>query len=147
MIDVFNENRKRFQEQLVIDTAGYHYRFLRHHMPYSIALVYVAEMGVNLDTFKKHLRESDKIIFLQTNLCAIIFDGTTEGQGLKAAENLLANVQNICFTKHIYMAIVTVNSGDTEFQTVHDLFDLLSYAINHNMDNSVIERSQIIIND
>ncbi|MDP3267381.1 MAG: hypothetical protein Q8M39_11200 [Sulfuricurvum sp.] len=147
MIDTFNEHRKRFQEQLVIDTAGYHYRFIRHHMPYSIALVYVAEMGVNLDTFEKHLRESDKIIFLQTNLCAIIFDDANEEQGLKAAENLLSHVQNICFTKHLYMAVVTVNSDNNEFQIVHDLFDLISYALNHNMDNSVLESSQVIKND
>lgn len=147
MIDIFKEYRKRFQEQLLQDTSGYHYRFTRHHTPYSIALAYVSETGVSLDTFEKHLRESDKIIFFQTNLCAIIFDDSNEEQGLKAAENLLSHVQNICFTKHLYMAVVTVNSDNNEFQTVHDLFDLVSYALNHNMDNSVLESSQIIKND
>lgn len=146
MIDIFKEYRKRFQEQLLQDTSGYHYRFTRQHTPYSIALAYVSETGVSLDTFEKHLRESDKIIFFQTNLCAIIFDDSNEEQGLKAAENLLSHVQNICFTKHLYMAVVTVNSDNNEFQTVHDLFDLVSYALNHNMDNSVLESSQIIKN-
>lgn len=147
MIETFNEHRRRFQEQLVNATALYHYRFMRQHMPYSIALFYVAETDVNLEILPKHLRESDKIIFLQTNLCAIIFDNANEEPGLKAAENLLYHVQNICFTKHLYMAVATVNSDNKEFQTVHDLFDLIEYALNHNMENSVLESSQVIKND
>jgi hypothetical protein len=147
MVDAFNEHRKRFQEQLIIESAGYHYRFSRHHLFYSIALIYVAEADIDFTTFKKYLRTSDQITLLQEDLCAIVLDGTNEDQGIKAAENLLAQLQNICFTKHLYMAVVTVNSNDTEFQTVHDLFDLLSYALNHNMDNSVIEYSQVMKND
>ncbi|HQS66495.1 MAG TPA: hypothetical protein PLM93_04820 [Sulfuricurvum sp.] len=146
MLDTFNEYRKRFQEQLLNDISGYHYRFTRHHQPYSIALVYVSETDVSLDTFETHLRESDTIIFLKANLCAIIFDDANEEQGLKAAENLLSLVQDICFTKHLYMAVVTVNSDINDFQTVHDLFDLIAYALDHNMDNSVLEKSQIIKN-
>ncbi|MCL4432580.1 MAG: hypothetical protein M1300_09695 [Epsilonproteobacteria bacterium] len=146
MIDIFKEHRKHFQEQLLNDVSGYHYRFTRYHTPYSISLVYIAETSVSLDTLEKHLRESDKIIFIQTNLYAIIFDDTNEEQGLKAAENLLYFIQNICFTKYLYMAVVTVNSNNTEFQTIHDLFDLLSYALDHNMDNSVLESSQVIKN-
>lgn len=147
MINSFNEQRKRFQAQLITQSAEYHYRFSRHHLFYSIALIYVAEADIDFTTFKKHLRLSDQIILLESNLCAIILDGTNEDHGIKAAENLLSSLQHICFTKHLYMAVVTVNSDDTEFQTVHDLFDLLGYAINHNMDNSVIERSQILKND
>lgn len=147
MIDVFNENRKHLQEQLIIETAYYHFKYSREETPYSITLTYISEEDFDFNRYKEHLRINDKIILLQPNLCAIVFDGTTEEQGLKAAEHLLYHVQDLCFTKHIYMAIVTVNPDDTEFQTVHDLFDLLSYALKHNMDNSVIERSQIIKND
>lgn len=147
MIDVFNENRKRFQEQLVIETAYYHFKYSREEIPYSIVLTYISEKDFDFNRYAKYLRVSDKIILLESNLCAIVFDGTTEEQGLIAAEHLLYHVQDLCFTKHIYMAIVTVNSDDTEFQTVHDLFDLLSYTLNHNMDNSVMERSQILKND
>lgn len=147
MIDAFNGNRKYFQERLITETAYYHFKYSRDETPYSIALAYIVEDDFDFQRYEKHLRVNDKIILLQSNLCAIVFDGTTEEQGLKAAEHLLYHVQDICFIKHVYMAIVTVNPNDTEFQTIHDLFDLLSYALNHNMDNSVIERSQIIQND
>lgn len=147
MIDVFNKSRKRFQEQLLLETAYYHFKYSREEIPYSIALTYISEQDFDFNRYATHLRVNDKIILLQSNLCAIIFDGTNEEQGLTAAEHLLYHVQDLCFTKHIYMAIVTVNSDDTEFQTVHDLFDLLSYALNHHMDNSVMERSQILEND
>lgn len=147
MIDVFNESRKRLQEQLIVETAYYHFKYSREETPYSIALTYISENDFDFNRYEKNLRVDDKIILLHPNLCAIVFDGTMEEQGLKAAEHLLYHVQDICFTKHVYMAIVTVNSNETQFQTVHDLFDLLSYALNHNMDNSVIERSQILKND
>ena len=147
MINVFNEHRQRFQERLIHETADYHYRFARYHMPYSLAVAYISEMDVDFTTFKRHLRASDKLILLQENLCTIIFDGTNEQQGLKATENLLAHVQDLCLTKHLYMAVVTVDDDSTEFQTVHNLFDLLSCALNHNMDNCVLESSQVILND
>ena len=146
MVDVFNENRKHLQEQLITETVYYNFKYSREDIPYSIALTYISENDFDFKRYEKNLRTNDKIIMLQPNLCAIVFDGTTEEQGLTAAEHLLYHVQDLCFTKHIYMAIVTVNSDDTEFQTVHDLFDLLSYALNHNMDNTVMERSQIIKN-
>ncbi len=147
MINVFNEHRNHFQEQLISSTADFHYRYTRYSMPYSLAVIYISESDVDLSIFKHHLRSSDIFIMLQENLCAIVFDGANEEEGLKAAENLLAQVQNICFTKHLYMAIVTESTDSTEFQTVHDLFDLLSYALQHNMDNCVIENSQIMKND
>ena len=147
MIDIFQENRKRFQEQLIIETAYYHFKYSREETPYSIALTYIAENDFDFNRYKEHLRVNDKIILIEANLCAIVFDGTTEEQGITAAEHLLYHVQDLCFTKHIYMAIVTANPDNTEFQTVHDLFDLLSYALNHNMDNCVMERSQIMNND
>lgn len=147
MVDFFNENRKRFQEQLIIETAYYHFKYSRDETPYSIVLTYISEQNFDFHRYKEHLRSNDKIILLQPNLCAIVFDGTTEEQGLKASEHLLYHVQDLCFTQHIYMAIVTVNPNNTEFQTVHDLFDLLAYALNHNMDNCIIDSSQIIQHD
>lgn len=147
MIDVFNEHRNRFQEELMGNTTDFHYRFTHYAMPYSLAAIYIAESDVDLSIFKRHLRESDKLIVLQDNLCAIIFDDTNEKQGLRAAENLLAHVQDICFNKHLYMAVVTVNMDSTVFQTIHDLFDLIAYALNHNMDNYVLESSQLVNND
>jgi len=146
MIDVFNEHRIRFQEHLISSTTDFHYRFVRYAMPYSLAVIYISEADADPSIFKRHLRASDKLIVLQENMCAVIFDGTNEVQGLKAAENLLSHVQNICFKKHLYMAVVTVSTDTTEFQTVHDLFDLIAYALDHNMDNCVIENSQIIKN-
>ncbi|MDP1785071.1 MAG: hypothetical protein Q8K81_06565, partial [Sulfuricurvum sp.] len=134
MINAFCEHRQHFQKQLIQEVADYHYRFSRYHATYSIALVFTSEVDVDFSVFSQHLRASDKQIFLQTNLCAIIFDGTNEEQGIKAANNLLSHVQNIFFTKHLYMAVVTATTNSTQFQTVHDLFDLIAYALNHNLD-------------
>ena len=92
----------------------------------------------------KHLRESDILIFFQKNFCAIIFDNTNEEQGIKAANNILSRVQDLFFAKHFYMTVITASDEYSEFQMVHDVFDLMTYALEHNMDNLVVDTSQVI---
>ncbi len=147
MVNTFNEYRQKFQEQLVKESMNYHYRFTRYHADYSIALAYISDEHVDLNVFAEHLRASDMLIFFHANLCAIIFDGTNAEEGIKAANSLLSHVQNFFFAKHLYMAVISTDRDKSQFQMVHDLFDLISYAITHNMDNLVVESSQVIRND
>ncbi|MDP2849770.1 MAG: hypothetical protein Q8O20_01715 [Sulfuricurvum sp.] len=144
MINTLNQQRQNFQEQLIKEITEFHYRFNRYHTKYSIALAYISEENGDLSICSEHLRESDTLILFQNNFCALIFDSTNEEQGIKAANNVLSDVQNIFFAKHFYMAVTTASDEYSEFQMVHDLFDLISYALEHNMDNLVIDSSQII---
>ena len=89
MINTLNQHRQNFQEQLIAEITEFHYRFIRYHTKYSIALAYISEENGDLSLCSKHLRESDILIFFQKNFCAIIFDNTNEEQGIKAANNIL----------------------------------------------------------
>lgn len=144
MLNTLNQHRQMYQEELIKVCEPYHYRFIRYQSQYSIALAYILEEDGDLSSCGKHLRESDIVIYFQSNFCAILFDNTTEEYGIKAANNVLARVQNLYFAKHFYMSVITVAEERSEFQMVHDLFDLMSYALEHNMDNLVVDTSQVI---
>lgn len=144
MINTLNQHRQNFQEQLIAEITEFHYRFIRYHTKYSIALAYISEENGDLSLCSKHLRESDILIFFQKNFCAIIFDNTNEEHGIKAANNILSRVQDLFFAKHFYMTVITASDEYSEFQMVHDVFDLMTYALEHNMDNLVVDTSQVI---
>lgn len=146
MINILKEQRHIFQEQLQAEIKEYHYRFTRYHVNYAIVLLYISEENCDLSICGKHLRETDKILFFQPNFCAILLDQTNEEQGIKAANIILSRIQNIFFTKHLYMAVIAASNDRSQFQMVHDLFDLISYALNHKMENLVLESSQVIQN-
>ncbi len=144
MLNALSTHRHHYQEILIKDTNAYHYRFTRYHISYSIVLAYISEESGDLSACNNYLRGSDSIIYFRSNFCAIIFDNTNEEQGIKAANNILSRVQTRFFSKHFYMAVVSASDERSEFQMVHDVFDLISYALEHNMDNLVIDLSQIV---
>jgi len=144
MFDALNAHRLHYQEMLFDAISSYNYRFTRYNEIYSIVLVYISEECGDLLDYNDFLRETDTIICFRPNLCAIVFDETNIEQGIKAAENILTRLQVRFFSKHIYMTVITVSHEQSEFQTIHDLFDLMSYALIHNMDNLVIDTSQLI---
>lgn len=52
--------------------------------------------------------------------------------------------ENHFFTTPLYMAVVTAEEETSPFQMIYNLFDLIKYAIEHNMSNKVIDSSQIV---
>lgn len=144
MIDALSTHRQHYQEMLLKEITSYHYRFTRYHLNYSIVLAYISEENGDLSPCGNYLRGSDSIIYFRSNFCAIVFDNTNEEQGIKAAENILSRVQARFFSKHFYMVVISATEEKSEFQTVHDLFDLIAYALEHNMDNLVVDASQVI---
>lgn len=144
MLNTLYQNRQIYQNQLINVCEPFHYRFTRYQAEYSIALAYLSEENGDLQNCSENLRESDIVLFFQPNFCAILFDNTNEEQGIKAANNVLSRVQNHFFAKHFYIAVITSSSEQSEFQMVHDLFDLIAYALEHNMDNLVLDTSQVI---
>ncbi|WP_295056079.1 hypothetical protein [Sulfuricurvum sp.] len=144
MINSLNTHRQHYQEILLKTSKDYYYRFSRYHTNYSIVLAYISEENGDLSACNQYLRGSDTVVYFQSNFCAIIFDNTNEEQGIKAANNILSRVQTRFFSKHFYMAVISANDELSEFQTIHDLFDLIAYALKHNMDNLVVDTSQVI---
>jgi hypothetical protein len=147
MFNTLNEHRQHYQEQLVHEIVDFDYNFSRYKIDYSVVIAYVSEEDNDLTVFSKSMRKSDRLIILQKNLCAIVLYGADEENGIKAANNLLTDLQNLFLFKHLYMAVVAASNYNSTFQMVHDLFDLLDYELNHNMNNLLLEPSQVTKSD
>ncbi|MDD5716462.1 MAG: hypothetical protein PHW64_01550 [Sulfuricurvum sp.] len=140
MVNLFNEHRKMFQEELVEKIAVFDYRYSRYHINYSVAIGYVSE-AADLSNVANYLRKSDGFIKLNEHLYAIFLDSTDDEKGIKTSNNILSAIQAQFFSNHLYMAVVTASNYTDSFQMVHDLFDLVEYAITHNMNNIVVDSS------
>jgi len=147
MINAFYEHRQHFQKQLVEDLSNFLYQCERYQINFSVLLAYTPKETMDLTLFNQHLRECDKLIFFQPNLCAIIFFGTGEESGIKAANNLLYRTEEHFFDEQLYMAIVTTANYKEAFQMIHDLFDIMIYSLSNHMDKQVVDNSQIIQHD
>ncbi len=146
MIDLFNEQRKIFQKNLVEKVALYDYRYCRYHINYSISLIFVEEK-TDLSNIKSYLRKSDEYIKLNSHLYTLFLDCTDDEKGIKSSNDILCEIQAQFFSKHVYMSVVTASNYKDSFQMVHDLFDLIEYGIHHNMNNLLIDSSQPILNN
>ncbi|HLD23072.1 MAG TPA: hypothetical protein VJA83_03955 [Sulfuricurvum sp.] len=146
MINLFNKQRTLYQEKMVAKVASYDYRYVRYHINYSVALVYVSEKA-NLSDIASYLRKSDEYVKLNGHLYALFLDCTDDEKGIKTSNKILLTIQAQFFSMHLYMAVVTASNYTDSFQMVHDLFDLIEYGINHNMNNILIDASRPVIYD
>ncbi|MCX6075126.1 MAG: hypothetical protein NTY39_12450 [Campylobacterales bacterium] len=146
MIDLFNKYRKNLQKEVVKRASLYDYRYVRYNINYSITACYVNE-PTDLMHIASNLRQSDDFIKLNDHLYVMFLDATDDEQGIKTSTNILNSMQAQFFTKPFYIAVVTATNYTDLFQMIHDLFDLIEYALLHNMNNIVIDSSQLIKND
>jgi len=137
------EERSIMQEKLTQAIKDFSYRFKRYEINYSIAIGHSPE-DIDLSSLSHYIRESDRFIVLDHNTCAVILDCTNDECGIKAANNLLTHFQGNFFSSLLYTGIVTASNYDTVALMTHDLFYLLDYAIFHNMNNILMESSQLI---
>jgi len=138
-----NEQYSIMKEKLTQAVKDFSYRFKRYDVNYSIAIAHSPE-NIDLSPLSERIRESDRFIIFDHNTCAIVFDFADGTCGIKAANNLLTHFQETFFSTPLYLGIVTASNYDTNSKMVHELFDFLDYAIEHNMNSVLVECSQVI---
>lgn len=143
MVTFSNGQYSLMKEKLTQAVKDFSYRFRRYEINYSIAIGHTPE-AIDLSILSRHIRESDRFIILNHNTCAVILDCTSDTCGIKAANNLLTHFQGTFFSTPIYLGIVTASNYDTDSKMTHELFYLLDYAIEHNMNSILVEQSQVI---
>jgi len=137
-------NRKALQLKMEREIEDFDYRFTRYEVDYSVTLAYTPEPIDLTPLLTKYIRETDHAIILQDQLYAIVFDSADENRGIKAANKLLTFFQQLYFSKSIFASAVTASNFNNPTQMISKLFDLLDYSISHDMDNHVIDPSQIM---
>lgn len=143
MLSLLKNERKEFQKKLLEAIKEYEYHFERYDVSYSVSIAYLPE-SIDAVSISGRIRKSDRYIRLHDNLHAVVFDYTDDVDGLKAANKLLTYFQVEHFGKSLYAAIVTASHEKTPAEIITELFDLLAYSIEHNMDNHVMDASQVM---
>jgi len=144
MIPPFShEQRSIMGEKLIQAIKDFTYRYKRYGIKFSIAIGHTSD-DIDLSPLSHHIRESDRFIVLDHNTCVIVLDCADDDCGIKAANNLLTLFQGSYFSTPLYTAIVTVSNYETSELMVRELFYLLNYAIEHNMNAILVEHSQVI---
>lgn len=137
------EQHSLMKEKLSQAVKDFAYRLKRYEINYSVAIGHTSA-DIDLSQMSGYIRETDRFIVLSHNTCAIILDCSDEVRGIKAANNLLTHYQSNFFSKPLYLTVVTASNYETNPKMLHELFYLLDYAIEHNMNSILLESSQVI---
>ena len=127
---------------LMHETRDFQYRLERYNIDYSIAIGMIKGIDVDLNNFQNHIRNTDRLVALTSNMYAVILDCADEPCGIKAANNLLTKFQEQFFAFPLYAGVVTSANCTNAKQMIHCLFELLEYGVANNFDNQVLEITQ-----
>lgn len=142
MIDTLNEMREVINSTLIREMSDYDYRYTRYNINYSIAIGYVPE-EIDLNHFASFIRKTDRFITIEPNICAIILDCADCTDGLKTANNLLTIFNKTFFSKKIFAGVATANEHPSSISFINELYYLLKFGIANNMDNQILDSSQL----
>jgi len=144
MINVVKNNRQKYLQEIISHLDDYSYRSKRYNIEFSLAIGLCNE-SIDLTTFINFKRKTDTFITLETNLCCIVLDCTAADSAIKTASNLLSVFQSKYFNKELFTAVVTSKDyDDNNNRMINDLFDILDYSVSNNMDNLVLDQSQML---
>lgn len=139
----FNKKGPIYQKQLQESALEFSYRYERYQTNYSIALGH-SPAKIDLSPMSNFIRNTDRFIILNDNTCAIILDCANDECGIKAANNLLTKFQGSAFNIPLYSAIVTASNYSSLGTMLGELFHLIDFAITNNINQQVIDHTQII---
>lgn len=128
LINQINENFGKYQEEILKHLEEYSYRKQRYGIDYTIAL-YISSKEIPKDIIKSYIRCTDRLIPLDANFVAVIFDFADEEKGLKASENLLSLIEPELFEEEIYLGVVSSHGDFDEKGSVRHALDLLIESI------------------
>ena len=94
---------------------------------------------VDMESFAKLIRETDRFIILDKHLCCIVFPFTDAAQGIKEASNLLSKFEMQFFSEKIYIGIVSAAECETPAKQTEKLFYILKYSIENAMENMPLD--------
>lgn len=143
MAETFNKDFRGFQKALSEHITIFEYRQIRYKINFSVVMFYSRE-PIDFSDMLHFLRKSDRYIPLHDQLVAFVLDNCDEESGIKTSSKLLTHIQAHFFQKEVYSAVVTAENYSNIFQMVHDLFDLVEYALRHGMHSLVVDPSKII---
>ena len=139
LLSEIQENQSQYQETILNDISDYIYRDERYKSHFAIMLMTIEENFYDKEVFDSILRKTDKLIVLSKNLYAIVFDSVANKSFIKAAENIHYALENKHTNKFFLSVVDSENYQGDFFAMVYKTFEILEFAIEHNISNIVLD--------
>ncbi|ADN09430.1 hypothetical protein [Sulfurimonas autotrophica] len=146
ILEYIKSNKGELFETILNDISEYKYRNARYDVEFSLVAIYCKNtFAVDVETLKKKLRQTDRLIYLNDNLCCIILDGISAELCAKAAENVNYHLLQINVNNKYYLSAADSQNYNPKYKNmIQSLLDRLEYAIENNLENIVIYQDYVI---
>ena len=142
LIKHIRSNLDTYENELVTALESFSYKKERYGIDYSIA-VGATLVDIDMKPFEKSIRKTDKFIYLDSSVCAIVFDFNDSEQGIKAASKMLTKFEMQFFSNKIFLGIINSEDETNVEQQVKKLFETLCYGITSGMSNMPLDYQHI----
>jgi hypothetical protein len=129
------------QQQLESEIEKSHYKAQRYSQKFTFALLEY-EGKLPKEVLQKFLRLSDFILEVKEGFYFINFYNTDEINALKAAENLIYQLDSYLQNQKSYIAIDRLDTKESATSTLNRLYQILQEAKKHNSNR--VEDEQIL---
>jgi len=143
LLKLIRDNREKYTSIIDRYMQDFVYRSKRYEQHFSLSIG-LCDFDTDLKSFESFIRQTDKFIILEDNMCCVILDCAPSCSGLKAANNMLAGFQSRYFSKSLFSSVVSSDEKKENLQMINELFYILEYAINNNMDNTVVDSESML---
>ena len=133
------EYEEKHLDEMLREMTEYHYRFKRHNSIFTAVLFY-GEGSMKHEQVREVIRATDRYIRYEENLFLLIFGETGSEGGIIAAEKVLPKLLHKD-DQNIYVSAVECSKDKMETILVHQLFNILEFAIEHHHVNEVVDSS------
>lgn len=141
-LNINDENVKKSKLELLSFISSSLYRYHRYETDSSLALLHSDE-AIHLESCTSQIRESDRIMQLNQNLVAIVFDNVSLEHGIKAGSNMLLNYANYKMKQNLYFAVTSTSIQESSLDKGEELLLLLRYAVKNNLNREVVDCYQL----
>ncbi len=137
------EQLKKYQEKHIDEMlrvmTEHHYRFKRYNSIFTVVL-FSGDGSMKHEKVADMIRETDRYFKLEENLFLLIFGETDGAGGIIAAEKVLSKLPHKP-EQMTYVSAVECNKDKEGTLLVHQLFNILEFAIEHKHINEVVDSS------
>ncbi len=127
-------NRLAYENKIFESIERDIYQCERYHVNFSLAIGACLE-DQDMGAFEQMIRKTDTFIMLSKNICCVVLGFTDASESVKAASNMLSVFESQYFSKKIYLSIINAKDCETPQKQISKLFDVLSFGIDHGMNN------------
>jgi len=142
LIKHIRENLAKYESRVLQAIKPYSYEKERHGINFSIAVGATLD-DVDMASFSQVIRLTDTFVFLDENVCGVVFGFNDTENGIKAASNLLNKFELKFFSNKIYLGIISSEDESSPEKQVKKLFETLCHGIQHGMSNIPLDYQHI----